>query len=156
MITSLKKKAEEQYKAKVDLMKKTLSEWPLDNPDKVLQYPEKLREAEDLSKEKPRAPIHPIRFLENVKRNPHPECKEAYWRILQRKPYDENKYKVETFIAGAFGEAYGKVMSEDDVDIVNQFCQRYKEFKDPDIRRHLLEMAPRFGITNLPAPVWPD
>jgi len=123
-----KKKAEKQYKSGVAVMDKMLKSIPLNNSKEILQLPEKLHKAEELAGENPESGMFPERYLKPIKQKPVPECKEAYWQILQRNP-DEGKYKIEPKIALAFGEAFGKIMTKEDVPRAINFINKSKSLK---------------------------
>jgi len=137
-----KKKAEKQFKAEVDAMKQKLKSINYNNPKDILQSPELLHQAEDLAGEKPQSGIYPDRYLKPIKRNPVPECKKAYWQILQRTP-DEKKYKIEPKIALVYGKAYGKVMSKEDVSKVIDYMNKQKSFKLIELMGSVLGKEPK-------------
>ena len=123
-----KQKAEKQFKAEVEAIKQKLKSINYNNPKDILRLPELLHQAEDLAGEKPQSGMYPDRYLKPIKRNPVSECKEAYWQILQREP-DEEKYKIEPEISVAFGEAYGKVMTKEDVPKVINYMNEARSLK---------------------------
>jgi len=123
-----KQKAEKQFKAEVEAIKQKLKSINYNNPKDILRLPELLHQAEDLAGEKPQSGMYPDRYLKSIKRNPVPECKEAYWEILQRDP-DEEKYKIEPEISVAFGESYGKVMTKEDVPKVINYMNKARSLK---------------------------
>ena len=47
------------------------------------------------------------------------------------------------------------IVKSDRTNMVVYFIKRYKKIKDPDLRRGLLEMAPKYRLTNYPEPFYP-
>ncbi len=142
-----KKKAEKQFKEEVAVVKTKLESFSYDNPKKLLELPELLQKAEDLTGEKPQSGMFPDRYLKPIKQKPAPECKEAYWQILQRNP-DEDKYKIENNISATFGEAYGKVMTKEDVPKVIDYMNKQKSFKLIELMGNVLGKNPKIYKKN--------
>jgi len=136
-----KQKAEKQYKSEVATMDKMLKSIPLNNPKVILTLPEKLQQAEDLAGENPESGMFPDRYLKPIVQNPVPECKDAYWEILQRDP-DEEKYKIENNISATLGEAYGKVMTKEDVPKVIDYMNKQKSFKLIELMENVIGKDP--------------
>ena len=137
-----KQKAEKQYKYEVAAMDKMLKSIPLNNPKVILTLPEKLHKAEDLAGENPESGMFPDRYLKPIVQNPVPECKDAYWQILQRDP-DEDKYKIENNISATLGEAYGKVMTKEDVPKVIDYMNKQKSFKLIELMENVIGKDPK-------------
>jgi len=142
-----KKKAETQYKKEIAEMKTKLESFPISNPNKLLEFPELLEKAEVLNNENPHYGIYPPNFLKPIVQNPVPECKEAYWEILQRDP-DEDKYKIENNISTTFGKAYGKIMTKEDVPKVIDYINKQKSFKLIMLMENVLGKDPKKYKTN--------
>ena len=48
-----------------------------------------------------------------------------------------------------------ELVKSDRTNMAVYFIKRNKKIKDPDLRRGLLEMAPKYGLTNYPEPFYP-
>jgi hypothetical protein len=195
-----KKMAKANYVAQIKEVNTKLNAMKPTTPKMLNEYVEIIRKTDTLESQNPYGYFNSYNYIKRIADEAVPECKEAYWNMLHEKP-KEKETDTDRLLANAAGIAFGKIMTESDLenafDYVNKqrswklielimnkkepppmarkagsigilsgitepprtnmlvyFIKRYKDMKDPDLRRGLLEMAPEFGLTNYPKPFY--
>ena len=142
-----KGKSEEQvftdYTADLKKRQKELEKMTLNSEGKIKLYFAELKKCWELTDKYPKGQHYFSlgKGVKKIRENAKPEFKEVYWQFMNKK--EENDY--DRITAGSAGEAFGKVMTEEDLSRAFDYMNKQRSFKLIDLLTFYKDTPPQLS-----------